>query len=436
MNIRQLSQDWAEHEGYYRFLDNEQESVGELTRSLASHCQQQVNGLLVLAISDSREINLQAHRGRIKSEGLGVVGNNEDLGFFIHPTLVLNGANGIPLGLSHVQLWSRPLDRLDKKIRRYKQLPIEQKESFKWLESAAESQRYLDLGGARTVTYMGDRAADIYEEWVRVPNYQTHVLIRACRDCSLAGRTQTLFAYLSEQPCEGTYHFTVMADKRKGRTQRKAFMAVRCASVQIQRPQRLNGTDYPTSVSLYAVEAKEIHPLPGQTPVHWRLLTTHQVVCQEQALQVIGWYGWRWLIEQLFAILKQGGLNLEATQLESGTAIERLCVLALSAAVRVLQLNEGRQDGMQSASIAFCEPEQQGLTELAPTLEGRTAKQQNPHPPLSLAWATWLIARLGGGAGYQSQRPPGIGTLFKGLSQFDALFRGWALAHPQDMYTR
>jgi hypothetical protein len=92
--------------------------------------------------------------------------------------------------------------------------------------------------------------------------------------------------------------------------------------VQIQRPQRLSGTDYPLSVSLYAVEAKEINPPAGQSPVHWRLLTTHPVVCLEQALQVIGWYSWRWRIEQLFATLKLGGLNLEATQLESDKAIE------------------------------------------------------------------------------------------------------------------
>jgi hypothetical protein len=58
----------------------------------------------------------------------------------------------------------------------------------------------------------------------------------------------------------------------------------------------------------------------------------------EQALQVIQWYSWRWQIEQLFATLKQGGFDIEATQLESASAIQRLCVLALAAAVQVLQL--------------------------------------------------------------------------------------------------
>ncbi|MBW4623290.1 MAG: hypothetical protein KME17_28520 [Cyanosarcina radialis HA8281-LM2] len=125
--------------------------------------------------------------------------------------------------------------------------------------------------------------------------------------------------------------------------------------------------------------------------------------------------GWRWRIEQLFATLKQGGLNLEATQLESGKAIQRLCLLALSAAVRVLQWHQGQQDRTQDASLVFSEAQQECLSQIAPTLNGRTVKQHNPHPPLTLACTTWLIARLGGWSGLARQRPPEISTLFHGL---------------------
>ena len=142
-----------------------------------------------------------------------------------------------------------------------------------------------------------------------------------------------------------------------------------------------------------------------QKRFHWRLLTTHEVVCIEQALQVIQWYCWRWRIEQLFTTLQQAGLNLEATQLESVEAIERLTVLALSIAVRTLQLLEGRDNADLPASVALTDEQQQCLTQLAPSLQGRTQKQQNPYPSTSLAWAIWLIARLGGWFGHRSQRP-------------------------------
>lgn len=428
VNIRQISRNRAEQVGYYRFLENENVTLSELVRSLSDACQQQVEGLHALAISDSSEINLHSHAGRLKPEGLGVVGNNQDLGFFIHPTLVLNAENGFPLGLSTVQIWKRALDHADKRQRRYQTLPIEEKESYKWLLSAERSQRCLRAGGVRLVTHIGDRESDLYEEWATVPDAQTHVLVRVCQDRRLLGQADSLYAYLRQQPGEGTYSVAVLADPRIGRTAREALLVVRTARVEIQRPDNLSAQDYPPSVSLYAVEAKEVNSPAGQEPIHWRLLTTHCVVCIEQALQVIEWYRWRWRIEQLFATLKQAGLQIEATQLESVEAIERLTILALSVAVRTLQLVEGRDNPALAASVAFSNEQQQCLEQLSPSLQGRTQKQQNPYPPASLAWATWLIARLGGWSGYRSQRPPGMPTLVHGLRQFESIFLGWKLA--------
>ncbi|MBC7882376.1 MAG: hypothetical protein H7Y37_13715 [Anaerolineae bacterium] len=42
-----------------------------------------------------------------------------------------------------------------------------------------------------------------------------------------------------------------------------------------------------SDLKLYAVEAKEVNPPAGQSPIHWRLMTTHPVITFEQALQVI-----------------------------------------------------------------------------------------------------------------------------------------------------
>ena len=90
--IRQISRNRAEQIAYYRYLENEQVTLSELVRSLADHCQEQVAGRHVLAMSDTSEINLAAHQGRLKPEGLGVVGNNKDVGF--RPSAGANGANG------------------------------------------------------------------------------------------------------------------------------------------------------------------------------------------------------------------------------------------------------------------------------------------------------------------------------------------------------
>jgi hypothetical protein len=435
ISIRQISRNRAEQVAYYRFLENENVTVGELVPSLSDHCMLQVEGKHILAISDSSEINLQSHVGRLKAKGLGVVGNNTDVGFYIHPTLILDAENGFPLGLSTVQLWTRGIDHADKHQRNYQNLPIEEKESYKWLRSADATQRCFSVGNATMVTHIGDRESDLYEEFATVPNRYNHLLVRASQNRRLLGQTQSLYTYLNQQPSEGTYTVNVPADPRIGRTAREALLIVRRAVVKIQRPDKLNAHDYPKSVELYAVEAIEVNPPLGQQPIHWRLLTTHQVVCLEQALQVIRWYTLRWQIEQLFATLKKAGLNLEATQLESITAIERLTVLALSVAVRILQLIQGRDNPDLPATVAFSLEQQHCLKAMpaagyayAPTLEGKTQLQQNPYPPDSLAWATWIIARVGGWSGYSSQKPPAINTLIRGLAQFESTFFGWKLA--------
>ena len=84
------------------------------------------------------------------------------------------------------------------------------------------------------------------------------------------------------------------------------------------------------------------------------------------------------------ATLKQAGLQIEATQLESVEAIERLTVLALSVAVRILQLVEGRENTALPASVAFTSEQQHCLEQLAPTLQGRTSITAEPLSPCLL----------------------------------------------------
>jgi hypothetical protein len=435
VNIRKISKNRAEQVGFYRFLQNENVTIGELSSGLGNSCALNVDGQHILAISDTSEINLQSHSGRLKPRGIGVVGNNKDVGFYIHPTLAVDAENGLPLGLSAVQVWTRELDHLDKNERDYQKIAIEEKESYKWIESAQKTKHTFSLSNVKMITHIGDRESDIFEDFVRIPDQHNHLLVRVRQDRRLKNTSESLYTLLNQQPCEGTYTVLVQADSRIERTAREALLMVRCAQVEIQRPNKLSAKDYPDSVQLYAVEAVEINAPKGQKPIHWRLLTTHSVVCLEQALQVIEWYKWRWKIEQLFATLKTVGLDIESTQLESIQAIQRLTILALSVAVRILQMLMGRDQPELSATLAFSDQEQQCLSAIAPSVAGRTSLQQNPYPPYSLAWATWIIARLGGWPGYRSQKPPGIPTLVCGLRQFQSFFQGWKLALGQDVCT-
>lgn len=95
-----------------------------------------------------------------------------------------------------------------------------------------------------------------------------------------------------------------------------------------------------------------------------------------------------------------------ATIIARETVIRMLTILGLSVALKTLQLMEGHDKPDLASTLAFTLAQLKCLKSLTPTLESRTKKPQNPYPPLSLPWATWLIARLGSASGYQSRRSP------------------------------
>ena len=79
-------------------------------------------------------------------------------------------------------MWTRALDHQDKYERNYQKLPIEEKESYKWLASAERSQRCCVAGEAKMVTHIGDRESDLYEEWATVPDEYNQLLVRVRQD--------------------------------------------------------------------------------------------------------------------------------------------------------------------------------------------------------------------------------------------------------------
>jgi hypothetical protein len=183
-------------------------------------------------------------------------------------------------------------------------------------------------------------------------------------------------------------------------------------------------------LKVWAVEAcQAAQTVPkGESPIHWPLLTTHQVDHFQQACAMLYWYSLRWFIETLFRVLKTQGFGLEDTQLEEGQALVKMTLLALWSALRVMTLL------LSASSISvvdhpshtlFSFQERACLEAILPRLEGQTAKLKNPYPVHSLRWAYWIMARLGGWKGYASQRPPGIITLSEGLKHFDLIFFGF-----------
>ncbi len=417
--LRKLGDTRAEKVRFRRFLMNRRVTVGRMVARMKQRVAEAAAGRHVLAIQDTSEINYESKRGR--KRGLGTVGNGSDVGLFVHPVLTVDAENGQCLGLADVQVWRR----VKTKAADYRKQPIEEKESYRWLKGPSRAR--WGLTRTTMLTVIDDREGDIYEKWARLPDRRTHLLSRACRDRAIAGGG-TLFDIMAELPQRHCFRLDLptRAGKRQGR---QARLAVRFGPVRICRPTSCSDRNAPAEIELSAIEVRELNPPAGEEAILWRLLTTHEVETVEQALTVIGWYRQRWHIEQLFRTLKRQGLNIEDSALVEGEALEKLAVMALIAACQTMQLVLARTSSSpdQPASHVFDDRELQVLTALQKRLQGRTAKQQNPHVPGTLAWAAWSIARLGGWTGYNSDKSTGPITMRDGLERFRAIVQGYFL---------
>jgi len=161
----------------------------------------------------------------------------------------------------------------------------------------------------------------------------------------------------------------------------------------------------------------------------WHLLTTLPVETAAQAAEVVRLYRLRWRIEEVFRALKNDGLQLEATQMRVPSKLFRLSVLALGAAVRILQLVDARDGGMRPMSDVLDASTRPVVAALGQSRERATARQRNPHRAGSLAWLSWIVARFGGWNCYG--KPPGPKIMARGWASFTAALTGALIDHTE-----
>lgn len=422
-SLRQVTESDAEQKSFYRLFNNESFSEEAIKQSIVNRCGQLCKGRNVLCIQDTTEFNLSGHRGRVKpGSGLGKTTKDGVLGFMLHSSLVVDASVGSALGYSFIKAWERKEDAPNRHVRRYKQLPITEKESYKWIEAANQCKTLLHQ--AKSITMIADRESDIYDLLALVAEHKIDLLIRSNTDRKIEDGKK-LTEHLHGLPVMHNYDLPVRGDIRKNISKRTAAMELKWSKVAIQKPLNCNDKQLSSNKELYVVEARERKKTGG---IYWRLLTTHEVINREQAMQIIEWYKHRWYIEQVHRLLKTEGFRIESSQLEQGWAIRKLTLLAMMATLRILQMMLAYEDDHeQPIEEVFDKGQQQCLQMMNIELEGETEKLKNPSNSNTLKWATWIIARLGGWKGYVSQRKPGPIVLQKGLAKFYHMYEGWSM---------
>jgi hypothetical protein len=415
--LRRLSRgDRALEVRFNRFLGHEKVTAERIIESWSESTAAAVTGRHVLAIQDTSEIHF--HTIAQRRRGLGEIGKGNHHGVLLHPMLAVDADNGNCLGLLSGEVWTRKGRRSVSHDSR----ELSDKESQRWITTAVAAKPLLS--SAAMVTLLGDRESDIFALYASATEQHYHVIARSMHDRKLADETGLYTAIDAMTPVQRR---TIELPARAQRPARQADLELRFGTIELARPQSKFLRHLPKSLHLAVVDVREINADPDIEPLHWRLLTSHETARTDDAWRIVEWYKQRWTIEQFFRVLKTQGFRLEDSQIGTADRLLKLVAIAAKAAVITIQLLQARNGSQQGVSTIFNGNEIATLTAINQQLEARSTRLKNPYPPDNLAWAAWIIGRLGGWDGYQSSKPPGPITFKNGFEYFHAVTAGWSL---------
>ncbi len=416
--------DWAGLKAAYRFFDNPAvDPAALLDAHRKAMWARRIPHSWILIAQDTTTLNFTGHPS---TEGLGPIEYRWDRGLFVHSALAMT-AEGVPLGIAAQKVWVRDLAEYGKSARR-ETLPIEQKESYRWLETARAAMGGLPADSEAVI--IGDRESDIYELFVMATEEHRHILVRGSWNRHLYKHpARQLWPAAEEAPVIGTS--VIEVPRKPGQSVRSATLELRATTVTLMRPhgKRRAGRD---PIPMQVVLAREVEAPTDARPIEWLLLTTLPVASATDAARLVRWYTYRWRIERFHYTLKTGGCHVERLQLSTLDRLTRAITLYSIIAWHILWLTyQVRLDPQHDCSGVFSPLEIAVLRRLVlhqRPRQGPRAAPRDQEPPLTLHDALHAIAKLGGFIGRRHDGDPGVKTLWRGYRQLQWILWGIAQA--------
>jgi hypothetical protein len=433
-SINQACGNWADAKGAYRLFDNDKiETVDILAPHQQRTRQRIAEHQRVLVIQDTSYINYSEH---FKTTGLGPIGNvnkhkttkGDTLGLIMHTALAVS-TSGLPLGILDQEIWAREDEEHRPHWRKKacrKRVPVEHKESFKWLRALMRTTKLVPPD-VQAVTVC-DRESDMYEFIAKAEALKTCYLIRSSWDRAIQAEHEDyyLWDYMAGLPLAGTYELEVEAPrvaKQKVADSRKAKLEVRFAKVELRRnpKKKMDRTECLPFMSSYVVWVKEANPPEGVEGLEWMLLTNVPVESFTDAIERVSWYKLRWHIESFHKVLKSG-CNIELCRLEAAERLERYVTLFSIIAWRLYWMTHiNRVFPENSCAEILADHEWKALY-----CKIKKTKELPAKPPTIREAVRW-IAGLGGFLGRKGDGEPGITTTWRGFQRLIDLSEAWLI---------
>jgi hypothetical protein len=310
---------------------------------------------------------------------------------------------------------------------RHQKLTLD-KESQKWITALTSTNTCAEFEPSTTIVTVADQEADIYDLFntPRPPN--SELLIRARHNRVVAGEHgENEEEILLQDTIRRTDPLGQKVLELQATPKRAALVAIltiRATSVLLTPPKKRGKKDKNLKpIKMQRLLAEEENPPPDVEPVSWLLVTTLPITGLNDALQILVWYSYRWLIERYHYILKSG-CGLEKLQLKTADRLSKALATYNIVAWRLLWLTYVNQIQPEEPVELVLEPYQwQALycyihVVAEPPLQMPTVNQ-------CLRW----IAKLGGFLGRKGDGEPGVKTIWRGFRRLDDIAQTWLILH-------
>ena len=422
-------QDWAATKAAYRFFDNPRvdESIILAGHFAATKSRMAAAKGPILILHDTTEFSFQRERpekiGKTRLLPSGRIGSKPitKCGLLMHSSLAITTA-GKPLGLTAVKFWTRKKFKGTNALKgRGKEdgkhsvnttrIPIEQKESIRWLKNLQQSTQ---LTNPDRCIHIGDRESDIYELFCLAEQENTHFLVRTCVD-RLAGTGSTTIARkMKREPIQGTHQVEILDAQRRSI---RVELQLRYSQMTVHPPIGKH-TKY-APLSLTVIHAWERGKPEGRKPICWKLLTDLPVEDLESAIEKVDWYAQRWKIETFHKVLKSG-CRAEDAKLRTAERLTNLIAVFCIIAWRVFWLcMVNRVSPDLPAKLVFTDTELKLLQHLVPAKASSARK--------TVGDFLIRLAKLGGYLGRTRDAPPGNMVLWRGMTRLTDIQIGFEL---------
>jgi hypothetical protein len=408
-------QDWANTKAAYRFFGNDRVGEGNILAGHFASTRERfvaTSDSAVLILHDTTEFSYRHEDSasigilkKIPAGHKGRAGLYTSCGILMHSSLVIT-REGLPLGLAAIKFWNRDkfhgANALKRRINPTR-VPIEKKESIRWLENLRQATELL--GDPKRCVHIGDRESDIYELFCLAQELNTQFLVRTCVDRLAGEGTTTVVAEMKGSDLRGLHSLQVRNKHGEAST---AVLELRFRRMVV-RPPKGKQKHYPELI-LTAIHATETNIPKDRERIEWKLLTNLPVRSCLDAIEKLEWYAQRWKIETFHKILKSG-CRAEEAKLRTAERLVNLIAILTILSWRIFwitMLNRTRHDA--APTEAFTELDQYLLDELVPN------KGSPPAAP-SLGHYIVKLARLGGYLARAHDPPPGNTVIWRGLSR-------------------